>query len=263
VRPALAHAVEEAVLGHYVEHRVRGRGDDRAAGEGRAVVARLEHRGGVRARHAGAHRQPAPEPLGRGHHVRGHAKLLVCPERSGPPHPALDLVEDQQRAVLVTGLASGAKQLGLERVDAGLALDRLEQHRGRALVHRGGQRAGVVARHDPEAGHQGSERSLLRLLGRGGQRAHRPSVEAALHHHELPSLAALAGQLERALDRLGARVAEEYATAERQVGEPLGEPHPGLRVEEVAHVHEPPGLLAHRLDHARVAVAELGDRDAG
>ena len=37
--------------------------------------------------------------------------------------------------------------------------------------------------------------------------------------------------------------------------------HRGLGVEEVAHVHEPAGLVAHRLHHARVAVAELGHGD--
>ena len=50
--------------------------------------------------------------------------------------PRLDLVEDQRRAVLVAGRARGLQQLLGEHVDAGLALDRLEQHRRGALVDR-------------------------------------------------------------------------------------------------------------------------------
>ena len=226
------------------------------------MVAGLEHGGGVRVRHACADRQPAAEALRHGHHVGRDAELLVRPERAGAAVAALDLVEDQEGAVLVAGLARGVQQLGLERVDPRLALDRLEQDGGGALAHGGAQGVDVVARHHPEAGHERRERRLLRLLRRGRQRAHRAPVEAALHHHELAARAALAGELERALDRLGAGVAQEHAAAEREVGEPLGEAHAGLGVEEVAHVHQPPGLVAHRLHHARVAVAELRHRDA-
>ena len=81
-------------------------------------------------------------------------------------------------------------------------------------------------------------------------------------HHELAAGAALARELERALDRLGAGVAQEHPAAEREVGQPLRQPHARLRVEEIPHVHQPAGLLAHRVDHRRVAVAELRDRDA-
>ena len=42
----------------------------------------------------------------------------------------------------------------------------------------------------------------------------------------------------------------------------LGQAHRGLGVEEVADVHQPPDLLAHGLDDARVAVAEVRHRDA-
>ena len=55
---------------------------------------------------------------------------------------------------------------------------------------------------------------------------------------------------------------QEHAAAERAVRQAPCEPHPGLGVEEVAHVHEPPGLLADRGDDGRVAVAQLRDGDA-
>ena len=47
---------------------------------------------------AGADRQAARERLGDREHVRAHRRLLERPQRAGAAHPALDLVEDQQRA---------------------------------------------------------------------------------------------------------------------------------------------------------------------
>jgi hypothetical protein len=260
---ALAHRVAEAVGRHHVEDGVGGRGDHRPARERRAVVTGAEHLGGRRIRHAGAHGQSAAQPLRDGHDVRRYSELLVRPERAGPTHAALDLVEDQQRAVGVAGLARALEDVRVDRVDPGLALDRLDQDGRGALAHGRRQRVAVVSRHDPEARHERGERRLLRLLGGRGQRPHRAAVEPALHHHELAAAPPLAGELQRTLDRLGAGVAQEDAPAERQGGQPLGEPHPRLGVEEVPHVHQPAGLLPHSLDHLRVAVAELGHRDPG
>ena len=73
---------------------------------------------------------PAAERLGAGEHVGPDRGLLVGPERPGPPDPGLDLVEDQQRADLVAGLAGRQQRLVADRVDPALALDRLDQHRG-------------------------------------------------------------------------------------------------------------------------------------
>ena len=55
--------------------------------------------------------------------------------------------------MLVAGLARGVQQLGIERVDPGLTLDRLEQDRRGALAHGGAQGVDVIARHHPEARH--------------------------------------------------------------------------------------------------------------
>jgi hypothetical protein len=118
-------------------------------------------------------------------------------------------------------------------MDAALALDRLDQHRRRTLAH--GQRP--AARRRREAGHERRERRLLRLLRRRRQRPHRAAVETALEHHEVTACAVPPRELDRALDRLGARVAEEDLAAERPLGQPRRQPPPRLRVEEVADVH--------------------------
>ena len=79
------------------------------------------------------------------------------------------------------------------------------------------QRLVIVARHVPEAG--GNRREGVALGGRpaGGQRRERAPVERALETHDLVLRLAAADaaspprELDRGLDRLGARVAEEDA----------------------------------------------------
>ena len=154
----LAHAVEREQALAQLRRRARGR---RAAAPGRrrsrARPGRRRAATGPPAKvepwspgsstspasgvgHAGADRQAAAERLGAGQHVGADRGLLVGPERAGPPDPGLDLVEDQQRAGLVAGLAGGEQRLVADRVDAGLALDRLDQDRGGALADRLAQR---------------------------------------------------------------------------------------------------------------------------
>ena len=73
----------------------------------------------------------------------------------------------------------------------------------------------------------------------------------------------LAGDLDGRLVRLGAAVAEEDLAAVGQPRESLGQPGLRLGVEQVRAVDQPAHLLAHRLDHPRMAVAEVVDRQPG
>ena len=108
-------------------------GRRRTSSRGRRAGARREPLAGDER----ADRQPAAERLGRRQRVGHDAGLLVGPQRPAAAQAALDLVEDQRRAVRVARLARGVQQVVVERPDAALALDRLEQHRRRALVDRG------------------------------------------------------------------------------------------------------------------------------
>ena len=111
-----------------------------------------------------ADRQAAAERLGGGQRVGHHAGVLVGPQRAGPAQPALDLVEDERGAVGVARGARGAQDVLAELVDAALALDRLEQHRGGVLVDgRGDRLRGRLDR--DEARHERREGRLLGLLG--------------------------------------------------------------------------------------------------
>jgi hypothetical protein len=253
--------VQRRVLEH-VERGVGRRGDHRAAREGRAVVAGLQHRRQPLAGDQRADRQPAAERLGGGQRVGHDARLLVGPQRPAAAQAALDLVVEQRRAVRVARLARGAQQIVVQRPHAALALDRLEQDRGGALVDGGADRRG--RRLDgAEAGHERRERRLLALLRRRAQRPVRAPVEAAVQDDDVAPRLGLAGQLERGLVGLRTGVGEEHRPAQRAGRQALGEPAHRLGVEEVADVQQPLGLIADRFDDRRVAVADARHADAG
>ena len=77
-----------------------------------------------------ADRQAVPEALRERHEVGLDPELLVREERSGAPEPRLHLVDAEQRADLARDLRRGLNEPGVERNDAALAEDRLEQDRG-------------------------------------------------------------------------------------------------------------------------------------
>jgi hypothetical protein len=257
-----AHACEQGGIVEDVEHGERRRRGHGAAAEGGAVVAGREHAGQPLAADEGPDRQAPAERLGDRDGVRHDAGLLIGPERARPPHAGLDLVEDEEGAAGVAGRAGGAQDRVRQHVDAALALDRLEQHRGGALAHGGCDRL-RLGRDGDEARHERRERGLLALLRRGRQRAVGAPVEAAVEDHDLPARARLADDLEGRLVGLGAGVREVHATPDRARGQPLGQRLHRPGEEEVGHVHQLAGLGAHRLHDPGMAVAGVADGDAG
>ncbi len=212
--------VGEQIVVDRVEHGARGGARDRVAAERRGVVARLEARRCVVRDEQRADRQPVREALGERDRVRPDAVGLPREERAAAADAGLHLVEDQQRAVRVGELACLRERLGRERMDAALALHRLEQDRR-------GVRADVLGERrrcrEARAGDERLERSALRRLPGHRQRAERAPVERAFERHDLGAPGRLARPLERSLDRLGARVAEERLRAAEAIREPGGE----------------------------------------
>ena len=120
------------------------------------------------------------------------------------------------------------------------------------------------------------------VLAGGGEGGQRAAVEGLLcADHAVGAveldLAPAAGELDRALVRLGAGVREEglpgdgggpghvaglVGDAREQRREPVGGLAAVLDIEVVAHLPELLGLLAHGGDHGGVAVAEGGAADA-
>ena len=99
------------------------------------------------------------------------------------------------------------------------------------------------------------------------QRAHRAAVEAALEGDDPGPMRVVSGQLDGALDRLGARVGEEDARLLRERRDRRQALHQleVARLVEVGRgdVDEPIRLLLDRGGHLRVRVAGRADGDAG
>ena len=131
------------------------------------------------------------------------------------------------------------------------------------------ERVEVVARHVLEAGGHGLERLALGGRPAGRERRQRAAVKGALDAHDAvlgrPAARAprAARELDRGLDRLGARVAEERAVLARERAQALGERDRGLAVEEVRDVAEHGGLRGERLHGGGMAVSERADREPG
>jgi hypothetical protein len=71
------------------------------------------------------------------------------------------------------------------------------------------------------------------------------------------------GGLDRAFDRLDARIGEKHRVGEGQIRQALGEGLALRRAVEVGDVHQRARLLLDRLGQMRMAMAQYVDRDAG
>ena len=216
-----------------------------------------------------------------------HAGMLRREHLAGAADAGLHLVEHEQDPVLVADLPQPLEEPVRRDEIAALALQRLdhdrrdflrrhvalEQHADviedrAALVGAREQRAiGVGIGDVRDARHGRRESRLLRVLAGGQrQRAHRAAVEAAEERDDPLPARDVARELQRALDRFGAGLAEEAhaGLAERHDrGEPFRE-RGHLLVPVVARdVQELRRRVLHGLDDPRVRVAGRADRDAG
>ena len=178
---ALDHLRQEAVGQHDVEHRVGDRAGQRVAAEGRAVGAGGHAGRGARGGEAGADREAAAQPLGDGGDVGRDARLLAGEQRAGAAHAGLDLVEDQQQAVLVAqrraGPAGTAAGSGRMPPSPWIGSTMIAAVSGPIAAC---SASSIAERHDVEAGQQRIE-ALDQLLAAGGRDAgHGPAVEGAL-----------------------------------------------------------------------------------
>ena len=259
--PRLAHrARASAGSSMHVERGVGGgatpAGCRRRSSRGR----RARRRRRAPARDQRADRQPAAEALGQRHHVGPDAVALVGPQRAGAPHPGLDLVEDQQRAVLVAGRADLAPPARpVERVHARLALDRARAPRPRSRPSTAaGAAAGSTA---SKPGTSGANGACLVSCGVADSAPNVRPWKPPCSTTKRPPGRRLRASLSAASLASAPELAEEHLAAQRALRQPLGQPHHRRGVEEVRDVQQPRRLLLHRGDDLRMAVAGVADRD--
>ena len=164
---------------------------------------------------AGADRHHAsPEAFAERHQVGSHAVVLAAEHLAAAPHPALDLVEDEESAVLVADLARRREVARRRDVDAALALDRLDDDRGHAISREIARGHDHAQRVDVSEGHvrpalQGQEGLPEHRFRRPGERAEGLAVERSDRSDEVMPARGQHRHLEAGLDRLRARVGEE------------------------------------------------------
>ena len=196
-------------------HRRQPRRDRHRVARDRRTVAARRPRHDVLLRDHRAQRHAGRDPLGREHDVGDDAGVLGREHLAGAPHAALHLVEHQEDAVAIGDRAQPAQELRRRHDVAAFAQHRLDDDR-RDVVGRGHRReqlldaGGVAVRRVIHAGQQRPEAPpVLRLARRQRQRPERAPVEAAAERDDSRPPRVVARQLDRRLDRLGARVGQE------------------------------------------------------
>ena len=126
---------QPVALDHRQGGNDRSTGDGIAA-EGAAVGTALPAVHQAMAGDDRADRQSIAQSLGQDHYVRHHLLMVDRQPASGAPHPGLNLVADQQDAVLIADASKGPQESVRRHHVPTLPLDRLDQDR-RYLI--GGQ----------------------------------------------------------------------------------------------------------------------------
>ena len=155
-----------------------------------------------------AHREPGAQTLGQADDVRLQVKMLEAKPRAGAPKPGLDLVDDQQGAMLAAEALRAFEEFRRAQVDAAFALHDLHDDGGDLVVERRLERAELVV---GQVNHveQGQKRLAVLLLPRQRHRADRAPVKGRAEGNIAGAACHQAGELEGAVDGLGAAVGQE------------------------------------------------------
>ena len=185
---------------------------------------------------------------------------LACSIANHRPVPAeagLDLVDDQERPAVAADALGCGQERGLGHVDTALALDDLEDHGGGLAGDGGLECRGVVERHVRGLQQRREALSVLRLP-RDRQCAEGPSMEAPCRRDERRAAGGEPGELQRAVDRFRAAIAEKRMGQVRRqhVGQRLGEARAHVVVEIVGAEGECVRLAGDGFGDRRMAVTE-------
>ena len=132
----VADVLQQLWLGQLVERGKADRHRQRVAAVGRAVRAHGHAPCGFGGRKAGADREAAAQRLGDTHDVRRCVlRPLIGEQPAGAAKSALDLVVDQQHAVLVAQRAQAIELGRVQRPRAAFALHGLDDHGRRRRAH--------------------------------------------------------------------------------------------------------------------------------
>ena len=236
----------------------------RIAAEGAAVVAGVEEAEDLaRAEHGGDGIEAAGERLADDEHVGLDALVLVGEELAGAAEAGLDLVGDEQDAVLLADGGGVFEEAVGRHEDAGLALDGLDEEGGGVGRDGGAQGGGIAEGDDLEAGREGAEAVAVLRVGGEADDGDGAAVEVVgadddlglIFRHALDLVGPLAGELEGGLDGLGAGVHGQGHVEAGEVVDLLVEERELVVAEGARGQGDALRLLEHGGEDARVAVA--------
>ena len=213
--------------------------------------------------------KPPPSALARRHNVGRDAGVLIAEQVAGAADAGLDLVEDQQQAVLVAQLAQALEESVRQHAHAALAHHRLDHDGAGLRADRLLGRFQIGISHLIEAFDRRAEAFQVFLVAGGGDGRERAAVEGAFEGDDAVALRlavrrlVFARHLDRAFDGFGAGVLEEHGVGEAQGAQPVGQPLAFRDAVEIGDVPELLRLLGERLDHVGMRMAEGVDRNAG
>jgi hypothetical protein len=197
--------------------------------------------------------------------------VLEGEECAGAAESGLNLVGEQERSVPRGDLAQ-LSEIALGRNhDPGLALDRFDEHRHRAVGHRRGDGVGIAERQQSIAAGERAE-ALAILLARGeADDRRRAAVEVVVENQDLrlfggnslDRLPPFARQLDRGLDRLGATVHRQEAIETGESADLLAQPAELVVAEGARTQGQALRLFGERLDQAGMAMSLIDRRVGG
>ena len=127
IETGISNRFQERRLADLVEHGEARSAHQGIAVEGAALVAMLEA-GSLFRREQGGQRHAAADALAEGHDVGNDRRMFIGEQLAGAAHAGLDLVDDEQEAVLICQSPQLPEELIGRSPHAGLALDRLQHH---------------------------------------------------------------------------------------------------------------------------------------
>lgn len=183
------------VLAHVLLDQRADRGAARRPGKGAPTKVEPWSPGAHEVGHLGAggdgtHGEAVGDALGHAHDVRLDAGALEAERGATAEEAGLDLVDDEQDALLVAEVGDGAQVVVGGRPDTALALDALEHDgadgaaAGSGVLHGLAQRVDVVEVNGGKARRQRLEALVEDVLAGGGERGQRTAVEALVGAHD-------------------------------------------------------------------------------
>ena len=239
------------------------------AAEGGAVVPLPQHAPALLVGQKAPKGQAPRDALGKGHHIRLHAELLVGKEAPGAADAGLHLVNEQQPVLLRAQLRHLLDKGLLQGTDAPLPLDEFHHHAAHVPTPLGLDAVDVVGAGIAEPLGKGEEKLVEVVLAGGLQGGDGAAMEGICQRNDGGAALAvlvkgvLPGQLDHALVGLGAGIPEEHAGHAAALHQLLRQLGIGRSIEQVGDMPHLHGLVIDGLGPGLIGVAQGAHTDAG